>query len=466
MTGKAGLGRLLAAMVLLLTGTAWSQTLSVNGSEVEGLTLELVPGVSYAPAGSYASALGAGLSVDYGSSLVTLELGGRIVVLPTLEDASNAGTASIHVNGAPRDGRPAVFDQGRLYLPVSVVAQAFLGYTSYVPSRERVMVVLPRGRFESVEVERRGSSERLVLNVVGNVPYSLYYNSPLRALEVTFDRTDASGLESLAAGRNFTRAAPLLGRGSVTYRINLDEEVDYQVFTAPAGRGYQLVVDLFEGSGDPEASEPAPLVVIDPGHGGSDRGMILGDTSESELTLALALELADALERRGLRVLLSREGDQPVPLATRSGLGVGADLFLSLHVHVDEDDLASVYYLAEAEGNQGLDLAIRQNAQAELTDTTDVLRRRLLLNLVPDVDVGRGYAQTLQSELLARTSVRAAEPTAAPLAVLSGAAGRGLMLELPDSVDTDGLAQPLADVLDDLLDGSRERAGLEGGSTR
>lgn len=83
------------------------------------------------------------------------------------------------------------------------------------------------------------------------------------------------------------------------------------------------------------AAPPAPLVVLDPGHGGTNAGApaVRPGVYEKHLTLALAFELRRELEDRGLRVILTRERDEYLTLRQRSEHAnrVGADLFVSLH---------------------------------------------------------------------------------------------------------------------------------------
>lgn len=445
---------LLALVVLLLFAAATAApTLSVNGRDVPGLTLSLVEGVSYAPAGAFADALGARSMIDYGSGLVSLELGGRVVVLRTFSEAVDAAAenVTVNVNGSERAGSGAVFRDGQLFLPVSIVAQAFLGYTTYVSERERVVVVLPRGQVRDLEWSWHSGADRLVVSVSANVPYSLYFNEPVNALEVRFDRSEVAQIPAVEDGRFFSRAVALGGRGGAEVKVSLEPDVGYTVYTVPDGRGYRLVVDLFREEAAEEPATQAARVVIDPAHGGEDGGMIVEGSPEGETTLAISRRLAEQLDRLGLRTELTRSEDHEVPLASRSGMGVGADLFLSIHVHPNSDGAIGVYYLAEADGAANLDLAVRRNAEADLPGTTDALRRRLLLNLIPDVEVGRRFALGLESEVFARSGVRVDDPQSAPLAVLAGAAGRGLLIEMPVGQLDDGVLEAVAAAVAALL---------------
>lgn len=449
--------RVLLLLLLALAFAASAQTLGVNGRDVEGLTLGLVSGISYAPAAEYADAMGARMAIDYGAGLVSLQMGGRLVVLDTFGEPGQAVAESVtmRVNGEPRRAPGGVFHDGRLYLPVSAVAQAFLGHVSYVAEQERVMVVLPRGRLSELDVRRGRDADRLIITLSAHVPYSAYLNEPLSALELRFERTDLGSVREQEGGAFLERATAMSSRGMTQVRVRMGEDTGYRIYTAPQDRGYQLIVDLFERPEVEVEETPAPRVVLDAAHGGDDGGMDLGASKESMRVLEFSRALARALESRGMRVELSRSGDYSLPLASRSGSGVGADLFISLHIHPNPDGSLRVYYLDEADGAASLDLAVRQNAEAELEEATDALRRRLLLNLVPDVEIGRRYAHGLHGELYSAASVRVAEPRPAPLAVLAGAAGRGLLLELPAEEASEQLVDGLARVVEVLLGGGR-----------
>ena len=105
------------------------------------------------------------------------------------------------------------------------------------------------------------------------------------------------------------------------------------------------------------------IVVVDAGHGGPDGGMhgpIGGRFTmhEKDITLAVALRLADALRDRGVDVVLTRARDTLIALSDRGRIANTArgDLFLSIHVNAANlnwrDPGAArgyeTYFLAEA----------------------------------------------------------------------------------------------------------------------
>jgi len=82
-----------------------------------------------------------------------------------------------------------------------------------------------------------------------------------------------------------------------------------------------------------EAPADAPTIVIDPGHGGSERGARgPGGLWEKDYNLDLALRLRDRLAGR-FHVLMTREADETVGLAERVQLANRSDavLFVSIH---------------------------------------------------------------------------------------------------------------------------------------
>ncbi len=81
------------------------------------------------------------------------------------------------------------------------------------------------------------------------------------------------------------------------------------------------------------------IVFLDPGHGGSDPGVVRtfdGVTYyESEINLSIALKTKAELEKRGYTVVMSRKDDTYVSLNNRPMLAqaAGADMFISIHVN-------------------------------------------------------------------------------------------------------------------------------------
>ncbi len=74
-------------------------------------------------------------------------------------------------------------------------------------------------------------------------------------------------------------------------------------------------------------------IVLDPGHGGRDRGAAGRYIIEKKMTLRLALRVAALLRAKGYRVLLTRTNDKMISLPDRAAFAKRnhADVFASIH---------------------------------------------------------------------------------------------------------------------------------------
>ena len=85
-------------------------------------------------------------------------------------------------------------------------------------------------------------------------------------------------------------------------------------------------------------------IVLDPGHGGFDKGAISGYGYEKDYALDLARLLRPLLQAKGFRVIMTRESDVFVPLEVRAQIANAThdSVFVSLHFNAtDRDPMAS-----------------------------------------------------------------------------------------------------------------------------
>src|SRR5512133_3206095 len=81
-------------------------------------------------------------------------------------------------------------------------------------------------------------------------------------------------------------------------------------------------------------------VVLDPGHGGHDKGQVSRYGAEKDFALDVARKLRSILQAKGLRVIMTREGDYFVPLEVRAKIANSAhnSIFVSIHFNATKDD--------------------------------------------------------------------------------------------------------------------------------
>lgn len=139
-------------------------------------------------------------------------------------------------------------------------------------------------------------------------------------------------------------------------------------------------------------ADPRPLVMLDPGHGGIDKGTSAptGET-EKAVVLEFALLLRDRLERTGrYRVAMTRSDDRFVSLAERVAMARAQQAALFISIHADavprregEARGATVYTLSEtasdaeaarlAEAENKADAIAGVDLAAEASDIADIL---------------------------------------------------------------------------------------------
>ena len=143
---------------------------------------------------------------------------------------------------------------------------------------------------------------------------------------------------------------------------------------------HRVVIDVYgslharRGAGhlEPNARLSMPLraihtVVVDPGHGGRDPGAIgRKGIREKDVNLRLGRKLAAQLERRGFRVVMTRDTDRSLDLEERTAIAEssGGDLFVSLHSNASPRRGTrgiEIFYLDEDVERHSLEVAAREN---------------------------------------------------------------------------------------------------------
>ncbi|AKT92162.1 N-acetylmuramoyl-L-alanine amidase [Campylobacter gracilis] len=82
-------------------------------------------------------------------------------------------------------------------------------------------------------------------------------------------------------------------------------------------------------------STKGKLIVIDPGHGGSDSGAVGNGLKEKNVVLATSKKLGALLTKRGYKVLYTRSTDVFINLRSRTAFAAkkNADMFISIHAN-------------------------------------------------------------------------------------------------------------------------------------
>ncbi|MFA4884737.1 MAG: N-acetylmuramoyl-L-alanine amidase [Desulfotomaculaceae bacterium] len=127
------------------------------------------------------------------------------------------------------------------------------------------------------------------------------------------------------------------GAGDTRVEMVLEHPVKFDL-KCLAGFPHRLVVNLDRS--DIIGLFKGKKIVVDPGHGGRDFGG-KGPVSllEKNVVVPVAKNLEKLLHRTGAQVLMTRGGDEDMPVKDRISLAVeaGADAYISLHTHASAD---------------------------------------------------------------------------------------------------------------------------------
>ncbi|MFQ5513135.1 MAG: N-acetylmuramoyl-L-alanine amidase [Myxococcota bacterium] len=137
---------------------------------------------------------------------------------------------------------------------------------------------------------------------------------------------------------------------------------------------FRIVTDVYPADHAPPQpyeegfdARPVRRVVIDPGHGGKDPGAISrSGVQEKNVVLRIARELRTRLQREGLQVFLTRDGDRYLSLEerTRKANTLDADVFVSIHANASRRSRShgvETYLLDTRYDRQTARVAAREN---------------------------------------------------------------------------------------------------------
>jgi N-acetylmuramoyl-L-alanine amidase len=214
---------------------------------------------------------------------------------------------------------------------------------------------------------------------------------------------------------------------------------------------FRIVLDFRKGAsagtGAPalpglKPAEPAGIrtIVIDPGHGGKEVGAVgPKGLMEKDVTLSVARKLAAALQSKvGARVVLTREDDSVVSLDQRTAIAnqYQADLFLSIHMNaavVTNARGSETYFLSlDASDEVARRAAETENSTAGASSAGSADLKMILWDLAHQeyVQESSRFAQAIQEEMNAATSVQNRGVKQAPFKVLVGATMPAALVEV------------------------------------
>lgn len=136
----------------------------------------------------------------------------------------------------------------------------------------------------------------------------------------------------------------------------------------------------------PESYDNKRVVMIDPGHGGSDSGAVANGTTEKAVNLIMSKKLRDELKRRGYEVRMMRENDKDISLVDRGRItnNSDADIFISVHQNAhprhNAQGIETFYYKSHPNWQPKINKKYHSNGQRIVNSKhlSDLIQRNLL----------------------------------------------------------------------------------------
>jgi len=336
-----------------------------------------------------------------------------------------------------------IWDNQHKTLSLNTIKPNLLNIRSYShPDKTRIVIDLSQGtEFRASTVS---DPERIYIDIMGSIAK---LDEKTRQLEVN------DGVIKQV------RAAQFNG---VMSRIVVDlyQKSKYEVFSLL--NPDRVVIDIFRSGGEvqvvpeylpptkPEEKPPVVIepkisgqrvVIIDPGHGGSDPGAI-GPTGlkEKEVTLGIALALEELFKKEGIPVYLTRDKDNFIFLEDRVNFANQKNgfVFVSIHInsvlkHRPEATGIETYVLSSKYiGASAKDVADRENRASRMHPKLDTDLAQIIADLEESANIqySLDLAEIVQKEMVNFLKLENRGVKQAPFVVLKGVNMAAVLVEI------------------------------------
>ncbi len=421
--------------VMALLGLAWlglgQTTPQTKDLQVAGTSLKasVYNGFAFAPL-EFASALG--LETQVTNDAVVLKQGGKVLRIALADGAYEAATQwtnGLEVNGVRQKSPAAGLGGGRLLIPVKSVAEAAGG--TFEESGNTVIVNMPQAILGTVSSDKTERSDRVVLEIDRDVGFSSRIEKS--DLIVTLRFTNGTASPYLVGGKfiDVFEVKPVANK--LEAKIPLKSSDGFQIFAVASSQGIpaRVIIDVGSRFGRPSValdSRPS-VVVLDPGHGGNDLGVVSGNLREKDITLKMAQRIASILAPRGIAMKYTRNEDKDTSIETRQALSVKADVLISLHVSSQPNSSAKgaeIFYLSPDAPSEG----ILDAGRTALENAKTERERKLLSRFLAPRAASQKLADMISARILAVPNGEARVSSLGSHTALERAPKAAIVLEL------------------------------------
>lgn len=217
-----------------------------------------------------------------------------------------------------------------------------------------------KGRLEDQDFLLRGDRKNLIVD--------MYNTTPGRISKIAGKKLSSADVEKISVGEfkiNQTRI-------NVTLKFSINEDnVDFKFEPKTKKTPARILIDIPKSSAknfdDEDFDVNDKVVVIDAGHGGSDRGAVgPHGVTEKSVTLAVALKTEQLLTESGAKVVMTRKTDIDVASPQASDAQElqarvnkappSADIFISIHCNAftnpNTNGMETFYFSGSPQGRR------------------------------------------------------------------------------------------------------------------
>lgn len=248
--------------------------------------------------------------------------------------------------------------------------------------RNRIIITPKTSIWQILDYSMKGTNRTVSINANTSTEYSVDYDSYLKTMTISLP----AGNLDLTEGKIDINDGLIKDisirevRGEAYITVSFIRSAEYTILSRPTDDKITLSLRR-----DTNIKSSDRVIVIDPGHGGSDPGAVQNGVREKDVNFPISLKLNKVLQDKGYNTIMTRYDDSALSLYDRAKVAneVQADLFISIHANSNDNSSITgiqVLYHSKDKANVKKEetLALAQIMMDEITKGTGAQNRGLL----------------------------------------------------------------------------------------
>lgn len=279
------------------------------------------------------------------------------------------------------------------------------------------LIIIPEENiWEILNYSTEGANRIVSINANKETHYNVQYDSDLKIMTINLPLENLDLVEgTVAINDGLIRDISIKKvRDEAYIIINFVRSAEYQILSRNMDEQITLSIKR-----DSNINPSDRIIVIDPGHGGSQPGAVQNNVYEKDVNLSISLKLNEVLQEKGYTTIMTRYEDSTLGLYDRANIAnkVEADLFISIHANSNNNSSITgiqVLYYPHDKTNVKKEetLALARIMMDEITKGTNAPNRGLISspNIVvvretnmPAVLIETGFLTNLDEARLLQT---------------------------------------------------------------